>query len=147
MAIKCFYILYSFKQSFNCPSSLTLLLFKLVLCQEDGSRQLPDRWLNWHEEFPGVSAESGERCEKKCHFKTQRNSSFSSVFRLHYERTCRVLTCTSHHSWKFAACVESQKSMPITAVAVSPAGSSSVDTQEEKDLFSQQLSQVLSLTN
>jgi len=40
---------------------------------------------------------------------------------------------SSHHSWKFAACVESQKSMPITAEAVSPAGSNSADTQRRKD--------------
>lgn len=39
--------------------SLTLFLFKLVLCQEDGPHQLPDRWLDRHEEFPGVSAEKG----------------------------------------------------------------------------------------
>lgn len=45
----------------------------------------------------------------------------------------------SHQSWKFAACVESQKSMPITAVAVSPAGSSSVNTQEHKHHVRQQL--------
>jgi len=34
----------------------TLLLFELVLCQEDGPHQLPDRRLDRHEEFPGVSA-------------------------------------------------------------------------------------------
>lgn len=53
----------------------------------------------------------------------------------------------AHHSWKFAACVESQKSMPSTAVAVSPAGSSSVGTQRQQNkesgikghLFKQQL--------
>lgn len=45
-----------------------------------------------------------------------------------------VIKSPSHHSWKFAACVESQKSMPITAVAVSPAGSSSVDMEERKSL-------------
>lgn len=39
--------------------SLTLFLFKLILCQEDGPHQLPDRWLDRHEEFPGVSAEKG----------------------------------------------------------------------------------------
>ena len=49
------------------------------------------------------------------------------------------LTDSSHHSWKFAACVESQKSMPITAVAISPAGSSSANTCEEKHLYRQQL--------
>lgn len=42
-------------------SSLTLLLFKLVLRQEDGPHQLPDRRLNGHEEFPGVSAERGRQ--------------------------------------------------------------------------------------
>lgn len=38
----------------------------------------------------------------------------------------------THQSWKFAACVESQKSMPITAVAVSPAGSSSDRAQQQQ---------------
>lgn len=47
-----------------------------------------------------------------------------------------VIKSPSHHSWKFAACVESQKSMPITAVAVSPAGSSSVEMEEGKSLQS-----------
>lgn len=43
--------------TFGFFSSLTLLLFKLVLCEEDGPHQLPDWRLNGDEEFPGVSAE------------------------------------------------------------------------------------------
>lgn len=42
----------------NNDSLLTLLLFKLVLCQEDRPHQLSNWWLNRHEEFPGVSAEN-----------------------------------------------------------------------------------------
>lgn len=61
MAVKswCFYILYPLIELFNFLLSLTLLLFKLILCQEDGPHQLPNRWLNWHEELPGVSAING----------------------------------------------------------------------------------------
>lgn len=57
------------------------------------------------------------------------------------DRTGSLHSNPSHHSWKFAACVESQKSMPITAGAVSPAGSSSVNTeaQKENSVLGQQL--------
>lgn len=47
--------------------SLTLLLFKLILCQEDRPHQLPNRWLNRDEEFLGVSAEN-EKKKKKTFF-------------------------------------------------------------------------------
>lgn len=46
-----------FFKAFRFFSSLTLLLLKLVLCEEDGPHQLPDWRLNRDEEFPGVSAE------------------------------------------------------------------------------------------
>lgn len=39
---------------------LTLFLFELVLCQEDGPHQLSHRRLNRHKEFLGVSAEKEE---------------------------------------------------------------------------------------
>ena len=42
----------------NSDLLLTLLLFKLVLCQEDRPHQLSNWRLNWHEEFPGVSTEN-----------------------------------------------------------------------------------------
>lgn len=43
---------------------LTLFLFKLVLCQEDGPHQFPHRRLNRHKEFLGVSTEK-ERCQRR----------------------------------------------------------------------------------
>lgn len=60
---------------------------------------------------------------------------FVSVSRQHEAAGCWEAKKQSgaYHSWKFAACVESQKSMPSTAVAVSPAGSSSVDTQRQQN--------------
>lgn len=42
-----------------------------------------------------------------------------------------LINCISYQSWRFAAWVESQKSMPITTVVLSPAGSSSVRTEGE----------------
>lgn len=50
-------------------SSLTLLLFKLVLRQENWPHQLPDRRLNGDEELPGVGAERGRqhRWERETH--------------------------------------------------------------------------------
>lgn len=43
---------------------LTLFLFKLVLCQEDGPHQFPHRRLNRYKEFLGVSTEK-ERCQRR----------------------------------------------------------------------------------
>lgn len=54
-------IIYPLIEVFNFLLSLTLLLFILVLCQEDGPHQLPNRRLNRHEELPGVSAEGEDR--------------------------------------------------------------------------------------
>lgn len=51
--------------AFGFFSSLTLLLFKLVLCEEDGPHQLPDWRLNGDEEFPGVSAEKQNTGKKE----------------------------------------------------------------------------------
>lgn len=64
MAIFCILLIYFLL-------SLTLLLFKLILCKEDRPHQLPNRWLNGDEEFLGVSAENENKQKKKHFFKSK----------------------------------------------------------------------------
>lgn len=66
MAIFCILLIYFLL-------SLTLLLFKLILCKEDRPHQLPNRWLNGDEEFLGVSAENENKQKKTFFFLNQKD--------------------------------------------------------------------------
>lgn len=129
---------------------LTLFPSKLVLCQEDGPHQLSHWRLNRHKEFLGVSAEKERRPRRRgdlirqLYFLSRRCGQallpntptapclFGGCGALSQSQSRSRSRSRAYHSWKFAACVESQKSMPSTAVAVSPAGSISVDTKTDK---------------
>jgi len=78
----------------STPSlSLTLLLFELVLRQEDGPHQLPDRRLDRHEEFLGVSAEQMEKERIKKERKQELSSSFFERIDGSHRYTVCVCVC------------------------------------------------------
>lgn len=100
---------------------LTLLFLELVFTHEHRHHQLTHRRLDWDIELAGLGAARGTT---KTHtlYKAQRTS--LQGFKFH-------TGSATYHSWKLAACVESQKSIPMTTVTVSPGARTSAGKQQQ----------------
>lgn len=140
------------------PQTLTLLLLELILTHKHRSHEFPHWGLDGYIELAGVCAKEKKQNSQNEPYaepyadnlalfpKEQHNwvklliflEMFWPVCHAHYKDQYQTYVHIkggatigrTHHNWKLAAWVESQKSMPITTLMVSPGARDSASTKE-----------------